>query len=166
VHRAEPAELITLWQLDDANFLSAFRPANLGVMTPDTTQQCRRWFLSELEAGALPGMAAVFAGIRDPRIVLQWYAKDPEFAAEWDRAIAEVSRHAVLAERSKCPAAIIEWLRTRGGKADVTMRALGADLGCSAPKIHRVIRELAAVGVLRASFSSRGTTLELVTLPS
>jgi hypothetical protein len=61
---------------------------------------------------------------------------------------------------------VVEWLRARGGKAGITLRKLGAELGFSAPRVHRAIQHLATTGILRADLSSRGTVLELVCPPA
>jgi len=133
-------------------------------MNPEHIPLCRRWFLSELGAGAPPEMAAAFAGIADVSTVRRWRAEDPEFAAAWDRAAAEASPRETLPKpigRPVEPCDIIGWLEARGGTARTNMRVLGAELGCSAAKVHARARRLAAAGALRVTPGSRSTLLEL-----
>jgi hypothetical protein len=131
-------------------------------MSPNQELECRQHFLAETLAGALPEMAAVFAGISDVRTVLRWAKTDPDFDAAWGRARAEATQRERLADRAKCPTAIVDWVRARGGKANATTRGIGADLGCSNTKVHNEIRRLVAARILRATFGSRGTFLELL----
>lgn len=51
------------------------------------------------------------------------------------------------------------WLRHRGGRAQTTMRQLGAVLGQPASSVHATVQRLAAGGVLSVQAGPRGTTL-------
>jgi hypothetical protein len=55
-----------------------------------------------------------------------------------------------------------DWLRSQGGSAHVSMRALGAALRCSPSAAHDAVRRAASAGIVRATPSARGTVLELV----
>jgi hypothetical protein len=130
-------------------------------MNPDLIAQCRRWFLSEIAAGAPPDMAAAFSGIGDLQTVHQWRSENLEFAAACSRALVEGSQRGAARGRPPEPCDLIGWLEARGGKARIALRALGAELGCSAAKVHGRVRSLASIGALKVTPGSRSTFLEL-----